>query len=318
MAALHARLHWSAAVAVVLLAVTVGCSSGGEDSAASEAAATTRQVPDTAKFVPEYQDAGLSEMSQAGHDIARDNEVIEELAEALGEIYKLPKDFPIIGVECGGFGVIWDSENDWMVLCYEIFTVAEDYARLQAEGRADNSDLSFDGITRMLTFHGSGHMAIDLYSLPTTGWEEDSADQLGALLQLTTPGPAGVAGVAAAADFWFDISTDPASLTAESVTAESVFAYSHALDEVRGYNLLCWDYGALPETLGVLVAEPGGPEREGQLPADRAAGCPEEYQKILASWTTVLEPYLTVELGVPAEEASGSPAATSTTTTGTR
>ena len=169
MAALHARLHWSAAVAVVLLAVTVGCSSGGEDSAASEAAATTRQVPDTGKFVLEYQDAGLSEMSQAGHDIARDNEVIEELAKALGEIYRFPKDVPIIGVECGGFGVIWDFENDWMVLCYEMFTVAEDYARLQAEGRADNSDLSFDGVTRMITFHGSGHMAIDLYSLPSTG-----------------------------------------------------------------------------------------------------------------------------------------------------
>lgn len=169
----------------------------------------------------------------------------------------------------------------------------------------------------MLTFHGSGHMAIDLYSLPITGLEEDSAGQLGALLQLTMPGPAGVAGVAAAADFWFDMSTVPASLTAESVTAESVFAVSHALDEVRGYNLLCWDYGALPGALGVLVAEPGGPEREGQLPADRAVGCPEEYQ-MLASWTTVLEPYIKVELGVPAEEASGSPEATSTTTTGTR
>lgn len=191
-------------------------------------------------------------------------------------------------------------------------------ARLQAEGRAVYFDLSFDGVTRMLTFHGSGHMAIDLYSLPITGREADSADQLGALLRLTTPGLDGVAGVAAAADFWFDVSTDPASLTPESVTAQSVFAVSHSLDEVRGCNLLCWDYGALPESLGVLGAEPGGPEREGQLPADRAAGCPEEYQKMLASSTTVLEPYIKVELGVPAEDASGSPAATSTTTTGTR
>lgn len=54
MAALHDRLHWSAAAAVVLLAVTVGCTSGGEDGAASEAAETTSQVPDTGKFVPEY------------------------------------------------------------------------------------------------------------------------------------------------------------------------------------------------------------------------------------------------------------------------
>ncbi|MHA4853310.1 DUF4344 domain-containing metallopeptidase [Rhodococcus sp. MSC1_016] len=310
MAALHARLHWSAAVAVVLLAAVVGCSSGGEDSSASEpTGATSSQVPDTGRFVPEYEHAALSEMAKAGQDIARDNEVIEDLAEAMGEVYKLPKDIPVVGMECGGFNAFWDPEADQMVLCYELFTVAEDYARLQAEGRTDYFDLYFDGVTRMIAFHESGHMAIDVYALPATGREEDSADQVGALLQLTTPGPAGVAGVAAAADFWFDIASDPASLNAQA------FADNHSLNQVRGYNLLCWDYGALPDVLGVLLAEPGEPEQKGQLPADRAGRCPEEYRQMLKSWTTLLEPYIKVELGVPAEVASASPGATSTTPT---
>ena len=313
MAALHTRLHWSAAVAAALLALPAGCSSAGEDSSASDpTGATTSEVPDTGKFVPEYEHAALSEVAKAGQDIARDNKVIEDLAEAMGEVYKLPKDVSVVGTECGSFNAFWDFDADRMVLCYEMFKVAEDYATLQSEGRADYFNLYFDGVTRMITFHESGHMAIDLYTLPATGREEDSADQAGALLQLTTPGPAGVGGVAAGADFWFDISDDPASLNAQ------VFADEHSLSQVRGYNLLCCDYGALPDALGVLVTEPGQPDEKGRLPADRAVGCPEEYQKMLASWTTLLKPYIKVELGVPADVASGSPDATSTTTTGTR
>ncbi|MFD6394783.1 DUF4344 domain-containing metallopeptidase [Nocardia sp. NPDC060259] len=313
MAAPHNLLHRCAAVAAFSLVVTAGCASNGENPSAPEATgATTSQVPDTGKFVPEYEHAALSEEAKAGQDIARDNEVIEDLAEAMGKIYKLPKDIPIVGMECGGFNAFWDFEADQMVLCYEMFKFAEDYATLQAEGRADYFNLYFDGVTRMITFHESGHMAIDLYSLPTTGREEDSADQVGALLQLTTPGPAGVAGVAAGADFWFDIADDPASLNAQA------FADEHSLNQVRGYNLLCWDYGALPDVLGPLVAEPGAPEQEGRLPADRAQECPQEYQKMLASWTTLLEPYIKVELGVPAEMASESPGVTPPTTTGAR
>jgi hypothetical protein len=31
---------------------------------------------------------------------------------------------------------------------------------------------------------------------------------------------------------------------------------------------------------------------DGRLPADRAAGCPEEYQRLSKAWTKLLAPYL--------------------------
>ncbi|WP_433202857.1 DUF4344 domain-containing metallopeptidase [Nocardia sp. CA-107356] len=251
-----------------------------------------------------------SQSAKDGKKVAQDNKIIEDLADALGGIYKLPKDVPVVGMECGEFNAYWDPATKSIILCYEMFAVADKYASMQSEGRSDYFNLYFDGVTRMLTFHESGHMAIDLYSLPTTGREEDSADQLGTLLQMTTPGPSGIAGVAAAADFWFDISDDPASLDAHT------FANEHSLSQVRAYNLICWDYGAAPDVLKPLVTQPGEPEQKGRLPMQRAAGCGDEYQKMRNSWETLLKPYIKVDLGVANGKGTttGTPAPSTTPT----
>ncbi|MEV0339030.1 DUF4344 domain-containing metallopeptidase [Nocardia sp. NPDC050713] len=269
---------------------------------------TADQVPDTGKFVPRYDRAMLSDEAKAGRSVAQDNNIIEDLAEAMGAVYRLPKDIPVIGQECGGFNAYWDPETQSIVLCYEMFAGAEQYARAQSEGRPDYFNLYFDGVTRMITFHESAHMAIELYALPTTGREEDSADQLSALLQLTEPGPSGAGGVAAAADFWFDISDEPAVFDA------STFADEHSLSQVRAYNLLCWDYGALPDVLGVLVTIPGEPEQKGRLPLERAVGCVDEYNQMQAAWATLLKPHIKVELGVAPAIATTTPGAQPTTT----
>ncbi|MFX0578254.1 DUF4344 domain-containing metallopeptidase [Nocardia nepalensis] len=265
-------------------------------------------MADTGKFVPKYERAMVSDLAKDGKKLAQDNKVIEDLASALGAVYKLPKDISLVGTECGEFNAYWDPQKQQIVLCYEMIGIAEKYAKQNSEGNMDYFNAYFDGITRMITFHESAHMAINLYSLPATGREEDSADQLGALIQLTTPGTAGVIGVAGAADFWFDLSDDPASLDARS------FADEHSLSQVRGYNLVCWDYGALPDKLGGLVLQPGQPEEKGLLPPQRAAGCVDEYNRVKAAWETLLKPYIKVPLGLPAS-ASGSSTATSTPTT---
>ncbi|WP_062982462.1 DUF4344 domain-containing metallopeptidase [Nocardia anaemiae] len=277
-------------------------------------------MADTGKFVPKYERAMASDWAKDGKQVSQDNKVLEELSDALGSIYKLPKDIPVIGKECGDFNAFWDRDSQSIILCYEMFSTAKTYAQMQATepteslGTTDVFNLYFDGVTRMVTFHESAHMAINLYSLPATGREEDSADQLGALLELTTPGPIGIGSVAAAADFWFDISADPASLKA------SAFANEHSLDQVRAYNLLCWDYGAVPNTLGVLVAKPGAPDKKGELPYQRADGCPDEYNRMKAAWETLLKPYIKINLGVP-PTATSTPTASAThspTTTPTR
>jgi hypothetical protein len=311
---------WSrwAGVVAMLVAATTACSSNKEGNPAPQAttsAATTSQVPDTGKFVPKYERAMMSDLAKDGKKITQDNKVLEDLANALGSVYKLPKDIPVVAKECGQFNAYWDPQSQSLTLCYEMFAIAERYAKMQSEGTTEYFNLYFDGVTRMITFHESAHMAINLYSLPATGREEDSADQLGALLELTTPGPIGVGSVAAAADFWFDISDNPASLDART------FADEHSLSQVRAYNLLCWDYGAAPKALGVLVIQPGEPDKKGFLPYQRAAGCPDEYNRMKAAWETILKPYIKTSIGIPASAASGTPIPSAThspTTTPTR
>lgn len=102
------------------------------------------------------------------------------------------------------------------------------------------------------------------------------------------------------------------------VPEPTVFADERSLNQGRGGNLPCGVYGAFHDAIGVLVAEPRQPDRQGRLPADRAVGCPEMYHTMPASWTTLRKPDIKVELGVPAEIAGGSSGATSTTTTETR
>ncbi|WP_083898579.1 DUF4344 domain-containing metallopeptidase [Nocardia vinacea] len=312
--------RWAGAVAI-LAATTTACSSDNDGKPASQgttSAATTSKVADTGKFVPKYERAMASDLAKEGKTAIQDNKVLEELTDALGTMYKLPKDIPVIAKECGEFNAYWDPKNQSLILCYEMFAVAERYAKLQAAnpananymGTTDIFNLYFDGVTRMITFHESAHMAINLYSLPATGREEDSADQLGALVLLTIPGPLGAGSVAAAADFWFDISDDPASLDARS------FADEHSLDQVRAYNLECWAYGSNPNVLDALVNKPGEPEKKGYLPYQRAAGCPDEYTRMKAAWETLLKPYIETSLGAPTT-AGNTPGATPSSTTQT-
>ncbi|WP_433761518.1 DUF4344 domain-containing metallopeptidase [Nocardia sp. CA-135398] len=301
-----------------MAAATTACSSDKEGKPASQgttSAATASKVSDTGTFVPKYERAMASDLAKEGKEAIQNNKVLEDLTDSLEAMYKLPKDIPVIAKECGNFNAYWDPQNQSLVLCYEMFAVAARYAKAQAEqpteqlGTTDIFNLYFDGITRMITFHESAHMAINLYSLPSTGREEDSADQLGTLVLLTIPGPLGAAGVAAAADFWFALSDDPESLDARS------FADEHSLSQVRAYNLECWAYGSQPDTLDVLVNKPGDPEVKGFLPYQRAAGCPDEYKRMKSAWESLLNPYIKTSLGVPA--ASKTPSGTPSSTTQT-
>ena len=290
---------------VVVAAVACSSSDGEESDAAtssSPAAAattttttttTTSSVPDEGEFIVEYDPAALSNRAKQGRKIASETNTIERLADSLGATFKLPQDVPIVGQECGQFNAFWYRAENKIVLCYEMFAVAEDYANMQAEGSPTYFNLYYQGVTEMIAFHESGHMAVDLYSLPVTGREEDAADQLGALLLLTRSGPDGVGRVAASADFWFDIASEPENLDARS------FADEHSLSQQRGYNLLCWDYGAMPDLLEVLIADPSNPDQKGRLPAERAYGCESEYEQTLSSWGTLLAPYLEIPLGIP-------------------
>ena len=207
--------------------------------------------PDNGQFVPQYEEA-TSPDAIRGRDLAVKFQDLDILAHNAGLVYHLPYDIPIIGKECGDENAYWDPAAKTITMCYEYFLVADKFAVENSAGDEARYIGLYSAVVDMAFFHETGHMAIDLYDLPATGREEDNADQVAALVLLTDPTGQGAEEIQNAAAFWYSVSTDPASLGAES------FADEHSLEQVRAYNLDCWLYGSDPAPYIDLV-EPVGP-----------------------------------------------------------
>lgn len=233
------------------------------------------------KMTSTYEDA-TSPDAVSGRDLIQKDHLLEDLADGINQTLKLPQDIPLIGKQCDQANAFWDPTDKTMTICYEDASDAVDIYTKAGDADPDASAINAEIAT---FYHETGHMVIDLYNLPTTGREEDVADQLSAYI-LLTPGPDG--------------KVDPGSVQAVKDFAREFQGYSdqkggeidegqlsdvHSLDKTRMYNLECWVYGADPVGNADLV-------NSGALPQDRADGCEDEYQKLRSSWDTLLGPYL--------------------------
>ena len=126
-------------------------------------------------------------------------------------------------------------------------------------------------------FHEAGHELIDILDIcAAVGREEDSVDQLATLI-LIAAGDEGIS-MALSGAHYFKMQQDSGS--------KMPFSDEHAFDGQRFYNIMCLIYGSNPDKYQDFV-------KNGALPAERAARCPDEYRKIQAAWETLLEPHLT-------------------------
>lgn len=293
------------AVAVTIAVSTAGC--GHDDSASKSApetplAAVTAAAPPTptntdvnnngtpdaandtdwpGMMTAIYEDATSPE-AITGKNLIQQDQLLEDLAESINQSLKLPFDIPLIGTQCDTPNAFWSPDDKTVTICYEDAADA-----LDIYTKAGDADPSASAINSEIAtfYHETGHMVIDLYDLPTTGREEDVADQLAAYI-LLSPGPDG--------------KLDPGSVQAVKDFAREFEGYSeqkggeidegqladvHSLDRARMYNLECWVYGADPVGNADLV-------NDGLLPEDRASGCEDEYQKLSSSWDALLGPYL--------------------------
>lgn len=232
------------------------------------------------KMTVTYENA-TSPAAIAGRNLIQQNHLLEDLADGINQSLKLPYDIPLIGKQCDEANAFWSPDDKTVTICYEDAADALDIYTKAGDADPQTAALNSEIAT---FYHETGHMVIDLYDLPTTGREEDDADQLAAYI-LLTPGPDG--------------KIDPGSIQAVKDFArefkgyseqkgdqidEGQFADTHSLDKTRMYNLECWVYGADPADNADLV-------NEGLLPQDRADGCEAEYQKLSSSWDALLGPY---------------------------
>jgi hypothetical protein len=225
-----------------------------------------------------YEDADTPEALN-GKKLQQDNHMLEDLADDVNQTLNLPHDITLRGAQCGTPNAYWSEADNAITMCYEdtdwslaVFTKAADPDPLKAALGSEYTTF----------YHELGHMSISIYDLPVTGREEDVADQAAAYL-LLTPGedgqdPESVDAVKDFARAFAALAEVQTEFTAEDMADE------HSLNLQRVYNMECWIYGSNPDANGDLVSN-------GQLPEDRASGCPAEWQQLDEAWSTLLEPH---------------------------
>ena len=152
-------------------------------------------------------------------------------------------------------------------------------AKITAKQQVEAMDVAMHDAVFTL-YHEAGHLLIDELKLPVLGKEEDAADAL-AVIQIfeSTPDKSDLARTLNdVADDWYY-----SSLRA---TKADMTAYDdHSLDIQRANAIVCMMVGADTEEFAPKAEDYGLDE------TDRD-NCVDDYDKTLASWTTVLAPHL--------------------------
>lgn len=201
----------------------------------------------------------------------RENKVLEKAADKLNRSLALPQDVKIIVQECGKADAYYDPKSKKITICLDLI---EHFRKLFLTETVDEKKAKQKALDamRFVFLHELGHALIDVYNLPITGNEEDAADRLSSFICLDKLGEDGVRAILAAADAF--------KIEAKQNKPMNL-ADDHLLEQQRFYTSLCLIYGSDPEKYAHFVTEK-------YLPADRAKKCPEEYEKMVRSWTELL------------------------------
>ena len=205
--------------------------------------------------------------------------------DGLDGIFVMPRPLQYVTRQCDTVNAFYDKKNGAVFLCYEMIDSLVQMGEALSKGASDPKALTVEFVRdnlRFILLHESGHALIDLLDIPAVGREEDSVDQLAAVLLLMHADGGetknDIARVLQLASVWFKVNSQSGS---PDTTA---FADEHSLDAQRYFNLLCMVYGSDPENNSAIV-------ENGTLPKARAARCPDEASKISRSWARLIVPH---------------------------
>ena len=233
------------------------------------------------RMIVTYEDASTAD-TRAGRDLMQKSQFLEGLADSINQSMKLPNDIALKGAQCSEENAFWSAADQTITMCYEYADWAlNTFTKL---GDPDPAE-SARGLLMATFYHETGHMASSIYNLPTTGREEDVADQSAAfiLLQPGEDGHVDADALAAIMNYARGFQADADERGPD--VPEWLLADPHTLDKARMYNFECWVYGSDPIDNEGLV-------KDGLLPQDRADGCPDEFAKLTRAWGSLLDLYL--------------------------
>lgn len=219
---------------------------------------------------------------------AMDTHLLSRIPEVdgLDGMLVIPRSLRYVTAQCGAVNAFYTKDKGAIVLCYELIDSLTKMGSALSKGASDPKALTVEFVRNNLRFillHESGHAMIDLLDLPAVGREEDSVDQLAAVLLMTHADHGesrnSIARVLQLSATWFKVNSAGAKND-----DMRVFADEHALDAQRYFNLLCFVYGSDPDNFRGIVDG-------GSLPKERADRCPSESAKITRSWARLLLPH---------------------------
>ncbi|MCY7347436.1 MAG: DUF4344 domain-containing metallopeptidase [Pyrinomonadaceae bacterium] len=280
------------AFAVISIVITVSCVyRSGRDSEPLPSPTTATATPedktkddkkfsdskkvDNGDFIVEHLAVKNPNYDEIDRQIKNDK-LLEKAADKLNRSLILPNDIYLKTKDCGEVNAFFDAKEQSVTVCYELMEHFYKVFRSTGLNEQKAYDKMFDAV-RFAFLHEIGHALIENYNLPITGNEEDAADRCSAFINLTELGEDGVNAVLAAAD----------AFAAESKNGSSSkrnLADEHLLQEQRFYNSLCMIYGSDTEKYAYILDD-------NYLPKERAARCPQEYERTVQSWSSLLSPW---------------------------
>lgn len=196
----------------------------------------------------------------------------------INDFFSLPKNVTILFTECGFENALYEPWNKTIIMCYDLMNYFKKPLAYYTSTKAELNNLIL-GATYFIFFHEVGHALVDVLQLPTTGKEEDVADQLATFLLSLGESSEQIALIASGLFF----------VESKRRKFEEIpFWDAHSIDRSRYYNIACWVYGKDPEKYSGLL-------KRDFLPEERALTCEWEYNKMWDSWAQLLWPYLKPE-----------------------
>ncbi|QYO65342.1 DUF4344 domain-containing metallopeptidase [Leptolyngbya sp. 7M] len=278
-------------IAIAALALVAGCfcrsdrqgrSFPIDDPPSNTARSSTPQEerrssskPDNGDFIVEHLDVTTPRYVEIDEQVKKER-LLPDAAERLNRALSLPHDIFLRTKDCKEVNAFYDPRERSITMCYELMEYF--YKTFKSDGRSDDESWEkMFAAVRFVFLHEIGHALIDAYKLPIMGGEEDAADRCSAFINLKELGEEGVDAVFAAAEA-FAIESRRSSSSRRNLADE------HLLSEQRFYNSLCMIYGSNPTKYSRILTE-------GMLPKERALRCPNEFQKTVDSWMSLLEPW---------------------------
>ena len=284
------RQFYSHAALAILIAATISCvyRSGRDSESAAAPSVTPAKTSEPATNQSKKSDAVKKEdagdfiiehsaTKNARHDgIARqikDEKLLEKAADKLNRSLILPHDIVLKTKDCGAVNAFYSADERAVTVCYEL--MRHFYEVFRRDGLDDEKAYGkMFAAVRFAFLHEIGHALIDVYNLPISGSEEDAADRCSAFINLTELGADGADAVIAAAEA-FGIESKNDSPDKQNLAGE------HLLQEQRFYNSICLLYGSDAEKYAYL-------REKNHLPRERAEHCPQEYERTVNSWSSLL------------------------------